>query len=140
MSIWCSGPSIGEDDHDNFDGSVVSYINGWSNHYPGYFPERDGGYRREPGQETPASVDVAHAPPWCVPGHEGTGLDESDAVAPWLRLDVYKRTVSVWGGYEAAVSEPDAHSVCLNEDAARKLRDRLTWWLEKPKLQPKAGA
>lgn len=137
MSIWASGTCCGEDDDENPDGTVLSYINGWSNHYPTVFP---------PGREMeehPATVGTAWIAPWCVPGREGSeadGLDVDTHVGPWLRLDVYMRAVSIWGGISTPeISEPDVHSVCLNETAVRKLRDALNEWLAREKLAPAVG-
>ena len=49
MSIWASGPTIGRDDEDDLrePGTVLTYAEGWSNHYP------DG------TAELPATIDVA---------------------------------------------------------------------------------
>ena len=135
MSIWATGTVCGEDDNYEFDSSVLSYIEGWSNHYPTLFPagrEMD---------EHPATVSTAWLPPWCVPGHQhaaAEGLDVDTHVGPWLRLDLYMRTVSVWSG-TPEISDPEAHSVCLNETAVRKLRDNLDEWLSREKLTPVVG-
>lgn len=151
MSIWASEEIAGVDDDDNLDSSVVSYISGWSNHYPGHFPppfdfeDRSLG-RRGPAndlsEETPASVGTAWLPPWCVPGHHETedveGPDIDTHVGPWLRLDVTMRNVSIWAGVE--IGNQDVHSVCMNEAAVRALRDNLTEWLEREKVHPEAAS
>lgn len=142
MSIWASDTICGADDDDNFDGSVVSYIEGWSNHYPGDFPplvEEPRYKTRKPSnnltEETPASIGTGWLPPWVVPGHGGEfDRDIDDAVGPWLRLDVYMSTVSIWAGVE--ISNPTVHSVCLNEQAVKALRDNLAEWLERDKVRP----
>ncbi|OBJ62514.1 hypothetical protein [Mycobacterium asiaticum] len=143
MSIWASETVCGADDNDRFDGSVVSYISGWSNHYPGHFPplvEEPRYQTRTPSndltEETPASIGTGWLPPWTVPGHDDTGEDIDTTVGPWLRLDVLTRRVSIWAGVE--IGNQDVISVCLNEDAVRALRDNLSTWLERDKVYPQA--
>lgn len=141
MSIWAAGIVAGETDDYEHDGSVVSYINGWSNHYPGEFvnPENPGVHRfgsaRDITEETPAAIGTGWLPPWCVPGHSDTGDDIDTHVGPWLRLDLMMRTVSIWSGVE--IGYQDVHSVCLNEDAVKALRDNLTEWIDREKVRPK---
>jgi hypothetical protein len=143
MSIWGSGDIAGVDENNKHDGSVVSYIDGWSNHYPGDFPPLGIEVRqRSPAndltEETPASIGTGWLPPWCVPGHEQQaeidGLDVDTHLGPWLRLDITMRTVSIWGGVE--IGNQDVHSVCLNEKAVTALRDNLNEWLAREKLHP----
>ena len=136
MSIWASSTVCGEDDNGNPDGTVLSYIDGWSNHYPTVFPA--------PCElaETPALVGTAWIPPWCVPGHDHAaeqGIDIDTHVGPWLRLDLSMRTVSIWSGgiNDPEIGKPDVHSVCLNETAVRALRDNLTAWLDRTKCHPR---
>ncbi|AHG24373.1 hypothetical protein PBI_MICHELLEMYBELL_52 [Mycobacterium phage MichelleMyBell] len=141
MSIWASQDIAGTDDNDNHDGSVVSYISGWSNHYPGRFigpnVEPHYGFMKDIQAETPASIGTGWIPPWCVPGQdeqdETYGLDIDTHVGPWLRLDLTMRTVSIWSGVEG---NWDVYSVCMNESAVRALRDHLTEWLERDKVHP----
>lgn len=128
MSIWCSFDVCGADEDGDGDGTVISYIRGWSNHYPEHNLPHHG-----IENEVPASVGIAWIPPWCVPGHEDSDLDESDALAPWLRLDLSMHDVSIWPNTKL-IEEMALHSVILNEGAVRKLRDHLTDWLDTPKL------
>ena len=129
MSIWWS-----EEDID-----AITYCEGWSNHYP------------EPGGEweLPAGVSLAAIAPWCVPGHGYTqsgdcengcsSHEKNPEVGPFVRLDVHAESSrSKWP------SEPDpspawCHSVIMDEDQARELRDQLSTWLERPKVHPVAG-
>lgn len=142
MSIWGSSDIAGMNENDVPDGSVVSYIKGWSNHYPGQFVNDDDqsrfGFAKEITEETPAAVGTAWLPPWCVPGHEHQaeidGLDVDTHLGPWLRLDITMRTVSIWAGVE--IGNQDVHSVCLNERAVTALRDNLNEWLAREKLHP----
>lgn len=135
MSIWGSEDVAGVDENDKHDGSVVSYINGWSNHYPGKFvkSEEQYGSAKDITEETPASVGTGWLSPWCVPGQDEDTVDE-DALGPWLRLDVTMRPVSIWAGVE--IGNQDVHSVCMNEAAVTALRDNLSEWLERPKVHP----
>lgn len=141
MSIWASESVAGEDGNDRFDDTVVSYISGWSNHYPGHFVKPDDpglneyGFAKDITEETPASVGTAWIPPWCVPGHDDTDEDVDCVVGPWLRLDVTMRQVSIWAGVE--ISNQNVYSVCLDESAVRKLRDNLTDWLANDKAYPR---
>ncbi|WP_044109773.1 hypothetical protein [Mycobacterium canetti] len=143
MSIWASGNVCGADDDDRFDGSVVSYIEGWSNHYPGQFIDPKTGciyrFSRDVTEETPASIGTGWIPPYCVPGHpDDTSRDIDTTVGPWLRLDVTTRRVSIWAGLE--IGNQDVISVCLDESAVRALRDHLTTWLERDKAYPQQAA
>lgn len=126
MSIWCSWEDVGHGDH--FDsgpsprgGDVRSYASGWSNHYP----TADGTV------EQPASVGLAHIAPWCVPGREDADED-AGTVGPWVRLDVvtydHERGIPTGG--------PWAHSVVMDEAAARTLAADLLRWADMPKITP----
>lgn len=138
MSIWGSQSIAGEVDHDDdpeFDGSVISYIEGWSNHYPGNLPGRED---QLPDGEVPAAIWTGWMPPWCVPGREDVedeGLDVDTHLGPWLRLDLVMREVSIWDG-PIKVGNVDVHSVCLNESAVTALRDNLNEWLDREKVHP----
>lgn len=145
MSIWASNDVAGEDVNYQFNGDVVSYITGWSNHYPGYFPSQlagDYGVNTLLDTETPAAISTAWIPPWCVPGHENQaeidGLDVDTHLGPWLRLDIDMRDVNILTKDDHPfISEPTLHSVCLNETAVTALRDNLNEWLTRIKLHPK---
>lgn len=129
MSIWCSWPTIGFDGWDDEPqprgGQVRSYATGWSNHYP----------TTDDGVEQPASVDLAHIAPWCVPGWSDDELSLDLEVGPWLRLSL--------DSCETTTKEPvevvsDVHaSVVMDEAAVVALRDALTEWIETEKVQPK---
>lgn len=120
MSIWCSWPSIGHnDDGDPKRGEVLSYAEGWSNH----FPTLDG------SAELPASVDLAHVAPWCVPGHDECGsCDQAEHVGPWLRLTVFaEQALSFWTDPPTAST---VHaSVSMDRAAVEALVSDLTAWL-----------
>jgi len=110
VSIWCSSPAIGQAANDApRPGVVLTYADGFSNHYP----DMTGSH------EWPASVEIAEIAPWCVPGHEE--CDECDEHAgPWLRL-------SMWAlGLNAAV--------VLDEAAARELAGDLLAWADRKKV------
>jgi hypothetical protein len=146
MSIWASEDVAGEDEHGKLDGSVVSYIEGWSNHYPGHFPPPEDKRRNalnDLNEETPAAIGTAWLPAWCVPSDRERDLewetnhDVDTHLGPWLRLDVTMSTVSIWAGVE--IGKRDMHSICLNEVAVRALRDNLNEWLQREKVYPEAG-
>jgi hypothetical protein len=139
VSIWCSWEHIGTDPRDwqtakgkpvpkkAERGTVLSYANGWSNHYPDLTGEA----------ERPAVIALAHMPKWCVPGHDETG--DYDINGPWLRLEVVApETLNFWekGDDGGPTVEEDGASVVLDEEAARSLRDDLTRWLDRPKAYP----
>lgn len=130
MSIWQSSTVAGADEDGTVAGTVVSYINGWSNHYPGTDLPHNGIEAEEA-----ASIGLGQVPPWCVPGHDDLDMDTDDGLGPWLRLDVSTRRVSLWPGTEP-VGPRDLHSVCMDEDAVRALRDELTAWLDISKVRP----
>lgn len=125
MSVWGAQTVCGIGDDGQQLGHVVSYIEGWSNHYP-------------EASETPAQIGTGWIPPWCVPGHHDTDTDVDTHLGPWLRLDIGHRTVSVWGGdvNNPTIGPDETVSVCLDEEAVRLLRDNLTEWLERTKLHP----
>lgn len=128
MSIWASWLTIGHDDHESAGGVVLTYASGFSNHYPD----------TTASHELPASVDLAHIPPWCVPGH---GDHECDAhVGDWLRLSVHApRAFDFWGpNGQRRNAGPVNADVVLDEAAARVLRDQLDEWLALPKLRESA--
>lgn len=125
MSIWCSWESVGHDDFPDRTeprgGDVRSYASGWSNHYPTH------------DVELPAHVGLAHIPTWCVPGHRDEENDDDFPLGPWVRLDV------VTHDYEngKAAGGPWAHSVVMDEGAARQLAADLIQWADSPKAQPR---
>lgn len=125
MSIWGTLEHIGNDgDGPTQRGTVLSYADGFSNHYP----DLTGEYER------PAYVQVAIVPPYCVPSHEDWTEDD-DTLGSWLRLDVQAPEPLNMRLGEFAV-EARAATVVLDEEAARSLRDELTWWLDQPKVRP----
>lgn len=155
MSIWCSWPHIGTDPTVMYDagdgifevdlgdgeqargrepveqrperGNVLSYAEGWSNHYPDLTGEA----------ERPAVIALASMPEWCVPGCDESG--DYEITGPWLRLDVAApETLSFWtkDGERPTVENRGA-LVVLDEEAVRSLRDDLTDWLDRPKAYPK---
>ena len=124
MSIWCSGESIGEDDNEVRDGSVRSYVNGWSNLYPDQATEY-------------AAIDVSHTPAWCVPGRHETDADNWDGVGEWLRLLLVMRDVDVYDPCgKTNIGPDDSHAVYIREDAVRALHADLSEWLTRPKVRP----
>lgn len=132
MSIYASETVAGADEDDNYDGTVISYIEGWSNHYPHQFPDGD-------GAETPAAIWTGWIAPFCVPGNlelSETPVDTDTHVGPWMRLDVCMQTASVWNG-PLEIGPRNVHSVLLDESAVLKLRDNLNAWLDRTKVHPK---
>jgi hypothetical protein len=135
VSIWCSWEDIGYDDEGESGwqntgrGEVRSYATGWSNHYP----TTDGQVER------PASVGVAHAPQWCVPGHYDATADgdygDGAPVGGWLRLDMVTWTHN-WKTPEQVTGPPECHSVVLDEQAARSLAADLLAWADHEKVHP----
>lgn len=151
MSIWCSWDHIGTETYEGVEvspglvaidvggdlpdgipvvhhkerGDVRAYCDGWSNHYPTH------------GFDDPvATVSLAHIPVWCVPGRD----EESEEVAPWVRLTVDSAGALTWWTDDPAdrpAPAPVHASVVLDEDAARALRDDLDEWLAQPKAHPK---
>lgn len=155
MSIWCSWSHIGTDMTDWYEvteglaemdlgdgerpkgrlvpkvaerGNVVSYAEGFSNHYPNL----DGTHER------PAAVAVAHIPSWCVPGYRDHEV--FDEVGPWLRLEVAAtQTLNFWEKDEDGNPkvEDNGATVCLDVEAVTALRDDLNKWLEMEHLTPR---
>jgi len=129
MSIWASLPNIGHDEfEDESRGIVVSYVDGWSNHYPS--PDE--------GPEHPSSIDLATMPPWCVPGwseHDGDDM----SCGPWLRLCVHGWLHDWHNPRDGEVTEESA-SVVMDEAAARELHQQLSDWLARPKVHPAVDA
>lgn len=149
MSIWCSYVPIGWDDEGEavggkviddggvrdprphwVGGEVRSYAEGWSNHYP----------NADDGVELPASLDLAHIAPFCVPGNEG--VDEEDgSVGGWLRLSIASPSaVTLWKTPDKPQPDPRYASVILDEAAARALAKDLRRWLKRPKRHPKEAS
>ncbi|MFE9232028.1 hypothetical protein [Cellulosimicrobium funkei] len=128
MSIWVPIAGVGHSDYwgDDPDGTVLTYADGWSNHYP------DGEVER------PAAVGLSAIPPWCVPGHSPDDHDdEADQPGPWLRLHLLTRP----SGPRAEGDEPrritDGATVLLTPDAARALAAELTKWADLDHTKPK---
>lgn len=146
MSIWCSGEPIGfeplglaEDGAlapefaEVGNGQVRSYAAGFSNHYP----TTTGDY------EQPAAVALASIAPWCVPGHDEpcaceSGSHDHPEVGPWLRLEVLSHE-HPWEDGGVPSGRIEGADVVLDEIAVATLRDKLTEWLEQPKVQPREG-
>jgi hypothetical protein len=107
-------------------GNVLSYADGWSNHFPDLTGEC----------ERPAVVAVASIPSWCVPGHRG---DDADEFGQWLRLEVAApETLNFWqkdAEGNPAVEEQGA-TVVLDRQAVQTLRDQLNVWLERATVEP----
>lgn len=123
MSIWVSYDVLAFDGDDlPRGGEVRSYASGFSNHYP----TTDGLVER------PSSVDIAHIPSWCVPGHH----DENDplSVGGWLRLNI-----STWQHHRHDPAEviDEVHAgVVLDRAAVVLLHAQLGEWLDRPQLEP----
>ncbi|MGC0251527.1 hypothetical protein [Pseudactinotalea sp. Z1748] len=137
MSIWATLCHIGTDYLDERPqperGHVLTYAEGWSNHYPNLTGEA----------ELPAMIGLAEMPGWCVPGHWLTAEDPSDGAydhkGPWVRLDLHAEcALNFWGDGTARPSVEKVNaSIVLDEEAARSLRDDLDAWLSEPKAYPK---
>lgn len=141
MSIWCSWEHIGTHPTDGkwktpegepvppegaVRGNVLSYADGFSNHYPDLTGEN----------ERPACIELAHIAPWCTPGHSEPDVDY-DAVGGWLRLEVAcPEVVNYWEKDDDGdpTIKPEGATVVLDEEAVRALRDDLTAWLECAKV------
>lgn len=140
MSIWATLHHIGTDHLDRTPrperGHILTYAEGWSNHYPDLTGEA----------ELPAMIALAEMPAWCVPGHERTAEDPTDAAfghkGPWVRLDLHaERALNFWGDGVTRPSAERVHtSIVLDEEAVRALRDDLSAWLDEPKVHPKEAA
>ena len=165
MSIWCSWEHIGTDPTVMYEvrpgmyevdlgdgeqargrepvpqvaerGVVLSYAEGWSNHYPDLTGEA----------ERPAVIALADVAPWCVPGH-GYERDayvcetcrvphDHDEPGPWVRLEVEApEALNFWGAGGVGKVERQGATVVMDEQAARSLRDDLTAWLDRDKVRP----
>ena len=109
-------------------GRVLSYCDGWSNHYP----------NEDSGVELPATICLAEIPSWCVPGHRDS--EDHGVLGPWVRLDVDSpRAVTVWspGSIHQPQPNPQHVSVILDEQAAKALRDQIDEWLDARKVFPR---
>lgn len=147
MSIWCTGERIGYEPRGLAvdgeappkmkslrNGQVRSYATGFSNHYP----TTTGDY------EQPAAVALATIAPWCVPGHDEpctckAGAHDWPEVGPWLRLELLSHE-HIWEEGGKPSGRIEGADVVLDEAAVTTLRDRLTEWLDQPKVQPRQGA
>lgn len=118
MSIYASWSDIGEHEDGNVgftpDGTVFTYVA--SHYYP------------RPDVDMPGTIGIAHIPGFIwrtgLP-HSRREQDEDDPVAPYLRLDI-----SEW---DAAEARPMVSGTAvLTQAAAKRLRDNLTEWLERP--------
>lgn len=156
MSIWISGQHIGTDPTVMYEagdgvyevdlgdgkqargrqpveqkaerGNVLSYANGWSNHYPDLTGEA----------ERPAVLATAWVPHWCVPGVEEGDYDY-EALGQWLRLEVAApTTLNFWRKNDdgSPLMEDEGASIVLDKEAVRSLRDDLTLWLDRATVEP----
>jgi hypothetical protein len=155
MSIWCSWPHIGTDptvmyevgpnvyevdiDGERADGrepveqkpeggNVVSYANGFSNH----FPDLTGEYER------PAAIALASIPSWCVPGHRD---ETTDGLGQWLRMEVAApETLNFWRKEDGSPTvESEGATVCLDRQAVETLHAQLGDWLERATVEAEGG-
>lgn len=155
MSIWCSWQHIGTDPTVMYEvgdgmfevdlgggeqakgrepveqkperGNVLSYAEGFSNHYP----DLTGSHER------PACIGLATIAPWCVPGHENV----MDGAGPWLRLEVAApETLNFWTGSDSPTVEAHDATVILDRAAAEALRDDLDRWLAMDHHEPREDA
>ena len=134
MSIWSSHrDDVGRATSDSgwpeeFDGSVRTYADGWSNHYP------------DDEVEKPAAVSLAVIPPWCVPGHRedfedpDRDVEDPEDPGPWLRMGLLTQSRRRDDG---GPTIPDGSTVVINPDAARKLGTALLAWADGGHTQPK---
>lgn len=139
MSIWCSQDHIGtESVYEAQGGQVLTYAEGFSNHHP----DLTGSHER------PATVDIAYAPSWCVPGHRdaeepvcecGETHDAYAEVSPWVRLTLAAEESLSWWGPDKPKVEPLCASVVMDEAAARELARQLLEWADSPHLAPAAA-
>ncbi|WP_280320020.1 hypothetical protein [Nocardia wallacei] len=122
MSIYASWPEVGEHGENapdsldgESDGTVLSYMR--SHVYP------------DPDSHPPGRVGISHIPGFIwrdgLP-EERRNQDEDDPVAPFLRLHV-----SEWDSGEGMPMITG--TVVLTPAAAKRLRDDLTEWLERPR-------
>lgn len=128
MSIWVPVADIGATDDwgDEPDGTVLTYADGWSNHYP------DGEVER------PATISLSTISPWCVPGnHDDYDAEEQDEPGPWLRLSPITRRSGPRAIGNEPPTIPDGSTVLLTPDAARKLAAELIRWAALDHTMPK---
>lgn len=124
MSIWASHVEIGADSFgDEPDGTVLTFAEGWSNHYPGGDVER------------PASIGLATVPPWCVPGHRDD-YEDDDQPGPWLRLHLLTRPSGPRSTGAEGKRIVDGATVLLSPDAARALAAELVKWADLDHTMP----
>jgi len=127
VSIWAShNDEVGRTTTETgwpeeFDGSVRTYADGWSNHYP------------TDDVEKPAAVSLAGIPPWCVPGHRAD--EHLEHPGPWLRMSLLTQSRRRDGGPVI----PDGATVVINPAAARALAAALTAWADGGHTMPKEG-
>lgn len=129
MSIWQSTVDIGTTDDwpDDFDGSVRTYADGWSNHYP------------TDDVELPAAVGLAQLAPHCVPGHLEDAYDEDGEdgrPGPWLRMHMLTQSRR---RDDDGPRIPDGSTVLLNPDSARALAAALMAWADGGHTMPIEG-
>lgn len=144
MSIWCSWPHVGRDrfeDDELRGGEVLTYAQGFSNHYP----DLSGDF------ELPAAIGLAHIAPWCVSGHDSGAepdwicsacgksheMNEGE-VGDWLRLSVHAAAgLNFWA--KDAEGRPTREvvgaDVVLDEAAVLRLYHDLGDWLMRPKVR-----
>jgi hypothetical protein len=135
VSIWASHrDDIGRTTSESgwpaeFDGSVRTYADGWSNHYP------------TDDVELPAAVSLAEIPPWCVPGHreafeqrEADDAEYPETPGPWLRMSLLTQSRR---RNDDRPTIPDGSTVVMNPAAARALGTALLAWADGGHTQPK---
>lgn len=131
MSIWATHAEIGKPGtdpmSDDFDGTVRTFADGWSNHYP------------TDDVEKPASVGLAFMPAHCVPGYldDAYDGDEDGAPGPWLRMHLL--TESIRRNDDGPVI-PDGATVILKPSAARTLGAALIAWADGGHTSPREAA
>jgi hypothetical protein len=129
MSIWQSTVDVGTtgDFPLTFDGTVRTYADGWSNHYP------------TDDVELPAAVGLAQLAPHCVPGHLDDAYDEdgpNGRPGPWLCMHMITQSRRRAAGAPRSI---DGSTVLLNPDAARALAAALTAWADGGHTMPIEG-
>lgn len=128
MSIWVPIAGVGVTDYwgDDPDGTVLTYADGWSNHYP------DGEVER------PAAIGLSAIPPWCVPGQDiEVPETEHTKPGPWLRLHLLTRPSGPRATGDEQRRIADGATVLLTPDAARALAAQLTRWADLDHTKPK---
>jgi hypothetical protein len=121
MSIWSSAENIGEteDERPDSQAPVLTYWEGFGNHYPAV------------GEEFPGAVGIDHLPAFCAPG----AAPDDDRVAPWLRLCLLTtggRTFNNPHG-KRETGRPmirDGGRVVMSRAAVQQFRNQLTEWLD----------